>query len=835
MGLEKYYKKRDFKKTPEPRGRISQDSDFLFVIQKHDASHLHYDFRLELDGVLKSWAVPKGPCFDPKVKRLAMHVEDHPIEYGTFEGIIPQGEYGGGTVVLWDQGVWIPLDDDPLRAYDKGHLRFELDAKKLKGRWDLFQFKGKTTKDNTWFLVKYDDNFSQPLATYDITVAEPNSVVTGASIEEIAQGYQAVWTRKEGLEKVTKKKKTKAENFKKIHLELEKSKFPSTLSPQLATLTNAPPGGDDWAHEIKFDGYRMLAFKHKKTVTFLSRSKKDWTKQFAALATELKKLPLDFAVLDGEVVFLDKDNRSDFQSLQNALEEEVSAELIYFVFDILYYDQWDVHSLNLLERKTLLEPLLKDVSPLIRYSDHIIGQGQVMFEQACKMGLEGIISKQIYAPYSQKRTTSWLKVKCTQRQEFLIGGFTPPQGARNHFGSLYLGLYNDQGTLDYCGNVGTGFTQKSLDALNEQFAKRVIQKNPFNRNPPGVRSAIWVKPELIAEIEFAEWTSEGHLRHPSFKGLREDKSPAAITQEKQVKVVEVEKNANLATKDVLKLTNPDKILYEEDKITKRDIWNYYDAISDQILPYIRKRPLTLVRCPKQYQTCFFQKHFNKSSSEEICALPIESSTHELEEYMYLINKNGLLGLVQMGVLEIHPWGSTIEDLENPDIIIFDLDPAPELSWGHVVEAARHVRDYLQELQLTSFVKTTGGKGLHVVVPVKPEHNWEIIKNFSQLFAEFVQNQHPDKYVTNMAKKKRTGKIFLDYLRNQRNATAVAPYSTRARIHAPVAVPVHWDELTKDYKDTYYTIKTLPARLKKLAKDPWQQFFTIKQKIIMSNE
>ncbi|KTC64741.1 DNA ligase D [Legionella adelaidensis] len=829
MGLEKYYQKRDFTKTKEPRGQVSPENNFLFIIQKHAASHLHYDFRLELNGVLLSWAVPKGPCLDPSVKRLAMHVEDHPIEYGSFEGIIPKGEYGGGTVLLWDKGTWKPLDENPTQAYHKGHLRFLLHAEKLKGRWDLIRYK-KEENDNAWFLMKYKDDYAQPLDEYDITKEEPDSVVSGLSLKEIAEEYNAVWTRKEGLKEVTQRREKKKASFEKVSLKLPKAPFPGFIQPQLATLVSNTPEGDEWAHEIKFDGYRMIAYKNGKQITFLSRNNKDWTKEFASIIPELRKIPLDKVILDGEMVFLDEKSRSSFQLLQNYLDNG-SGSLIYYVFDLLYYDQWDVRELTLLERKTLLEPLLLNVSPAIRYSDHIIGQGHEMFKHACQFGLEGVISKRIDAPYITKRTKNWLKIKCVKRQEFVIGGFTPPQGARSYFGSLFLGVFNDQGKLQFCGNVGTGFTEKSLEALNKKFKKLVSNKNPFTTNPPGVKKAVWVKPELVAEVEFMEWTSEGRLRHPSFKGLREDKKATDIIVEKEVPLAEIKEELikpKEGDKPIISISNPHKILYPEDDITKGEICEYYDAISSYILPYIKKRPLTLVRCPGSYKECFFQKHFNKSSSKALNPLPIKSSSNELENYMYLTDKKGLLGLVQMGVLEIHPWGSTVDHLEFPDILIFDLDPAPDLEWFEVVTAAREVRKYLEELDLQSFVKTTGGKGLHVVIPIEPKHDWDVIKNFSELFAEFVQKHNPDKYVTNMSKAKRKGKIFLDYLRNQRNATAVAAYSTRARVHAPVATPLHWDELSKNYDETYFTIKTLCKRLSTLKKDPWEDFFTLKQ-------
>ncbi|MCP0913220.1 MULTISPECIES: DNA ligase D [Legionella] len=821
MGLRQYHNKRNFSKTPEPKGQVHKKNKFLFIIQKHAASHLHYDFRIELDGVLKSWAVPKGPCLDPDVKRLAMHVEDHPIEYGTFEGIIPKGEYGGGTVLLWDKGSWKPLDENPEQAYQKGHLRFELDAQKLKGRWDLIRFK---TEANAWFLIKYKDGYARLLSDYDITKEEPDSVISNQSIDEIAENYNAVWTRT-GFKKINKPR------FEKASLELPTAPFPKLISPQLATLVDAPPEGDDWLHEIKLDGYRILAFKEGKHIKLISRNNKDWTAEFLSIANELKKLPLSKLILDGELVFLDEKHRSNFQLLQNSIKENEGA-FLYYVFDLLYYDQWDIRSLPLLERKKLLEPLLLNTSPSIRYSDHVIGQGKEMFKCSCQFALEGIISKRVDSPYTPKRSKSWLKIKCVQRQEFVIGGFSPPRGSRAYFGSLYIGIY-DNGKFIYCGNVGTGFTETSLDIIYSKLKNLVTAKNPFNINPPGIRTATWVKPVLVVEIEFSEWTSDGRLRHPSFKGLREDKKPEQVTREKEEHIENIATDTPRGKQNHtgLKISNPNKILYKEDHITKGDICEYYSEVCPYILPYIRNRPLTLVRCPTDYKECFYQKHFNKSSAKTLKPMPIKNNNDDgIEEYMYLTDKGGLLGLVQMGVLEIHPWGSTIEHLEYPDIITFDLDPSPELKWSQVVGAAFEIKEYLAELNLKSFIKSTGGKGLHVVIPIKPEHSWDVIKNFSELFARFVEQQSPEKYVSNMAKIKRKGKIFLDYLRNQRNATAIAPYSTRAKLHAPVATPLHWDELTHRINDTLFTIKTLPKRLLALQQDPWEEFWNIKQSL-----
>lgn len=523
MSLDNYRKKRNFNKTPEPKGLAKQPDTHTFVIQKHAASHLHYDFRLELNGVLKSWAIPKGPCLDSNVKRLAMHVEDHPIEYGSFEGIIPKGQYGGGTVMLWDQGIWVPLDPNPTKAYLKGHLHFELQGTKLHGTWDLIRFK-KDGKAESWLLKKSDDNFSAPLLDCDIIKREPNSVVSGKSIEELTQNYDAIW--ESGGETIAYQNEKRLPRSKRVKLNLPIKPFPHFIPPQLATLVDSPPAGDQWLHEVKFDGYRILAFKQGNDVQLLSRNNKNWTHQFTNIVDEINKIKIKNIVFDGEIVLLDKDGRSNFQLLQNSKKNK-GSEYVYYVFDLLYYDKWEIQSLSLLERKKLLVSELLNKSNILRYSDHVIGDGLVVFKKACQSKLEGIVSKRIDSGYITKRSKSWLKSKCVKRQEFVIGGFSPPQGARDHFGSLYLGVY-DKEQFIFCGNVGTGFTTKSLTELYSKLKPIITASNPFSIRPPGIKTATWVQPKLVAEVEFSEWTQEGRLRHPSFKGLREDKAAVDV-------------------------------------------------------------------------------------------------------------------------------------------------------------------------------------------------------------------------------------------------------------------------------------------------------------------
>jgi len=819
MSLKKYRQKRDFKKTTEPKGSTlkSKKTGLLYIIQKHAASHLHYDFRLELNGVLLSWAVPKGPSLDPSVKRLAMHVEDHPLEYGSFQGIIPKGQYGGGTVMLWDKGEWIPEDEDTDAAYHKGDLTFVLKGKKLKGRWKLIRI---NKNDKTWLLMKLKDKYAKK--DYDITVEQPNSVNNGQSLDEIAEDSNKVWS-KEGLK--TLKKKVKKIKFPEINLPAKS--MLSSIHPELATLVDNPPEGNNWIHEIKFDGYRLIVYKKDKNVKIFTRNQNDWTSKFPSIAAEVRKLPIKNLILDGEVVVLDDKQKSNFQLLQNSIKEN-TAEFIYYIFDLLYFDKYRLTELPLIERKKILQILLEQYgSSILRYSDDIAGSGKVVFSKACELGLEGIISKDINSTYSQTRSKQWLKTKCIKRQEFVIGGFQASE-RRKYFKSLMLGTFNKEKGFVYNGNVGTGFTQASLKEVHSLLSKHITDSLPFTKIPPGSKTATWVKPVVVCEVEFTEWTQDGTLRHPSFKGIRLDKPAKNIKKEIEMPVEKI-KNKSKKTANKFNLTHPDKILYSEGDITKYDIAEYYDQVQDYILPYITNRPLTIVRCPVDYKHCFFQKHIPNKPAKGIYGIMIKEKEGE-DEYIYIKDFEGLIQLTQLGALELHPWESTIKKVEHPDMLIFDLDPAVGLPWKKVVEAAFKIKQTLGEQKLKSFVKTTGGKGLHVVVPIKPEHEWDKIKIFSKVLVEYLVENNPDKYTAVMTKSKRVNKIYIDYLRNQRGATSVAAYSTRAREFAPVSTPLSWDELTNNIKDTFFTVKTLPERLKRLKKDPWEEFFKVKQSL-----
>lgn len=621
----------------------------------------------------------------------------------------------------------------------------------------------------------------------------------------------------------------------KLLNDLPISPLPEFVKPQLATLVDKAPEGSEWLHEIKLDGYRILAFIQDKKIHLKTRNNNDWTSYLSSIEQALKKLSLQRVILDGELVLLDKHGYSDFQLLQNTIKVNTNAPYVYYIFDILYYDQFDLRSLPLLKRKQILKELLAGENKTLRYSDHIIGNGGFLFQQSCDLSLEGIISKRIDSPYLSKRSNTWLKVKCQHRQEFIITGYVPSKGRRHYFRSLFLGVYNEYGGLEYVGKVGTGFTEESLKEIFTLLQKEPpTNKSPFNKEIANSHEVVWVTPMWVVEVEFTEWTEEGYLRHPSFKGLRLDKKPDEVVKERTNKIYQKEDEVKKMKVDTrqhsLKITHPDKALYLEEGITKRDLLNYYEIVADHIMPFIKDRALSLVRCPENRNNCFFQRHYTESTPKALKAITVETKAGKKEQFIYLNTKNGLYSLIQMDVLEIHLWGSLVSNIEKPDVIVIDLDPDPSVAWETIVKSALEIKKYLQEFKLTSFVKTTGGKGLHVVVPIQPEYEWDEVKNFTHVFVALIERINPECYVSKMTKSKRKGKIFIDYLRNQRGATAISPYSTRARAHAPVAVPISWEELTHDKRDSEFTLKTLPNRLKLLRKDPWEDYWKIKQSL-----
>ncbi len=851
MGLETYRKKRNFRATPEPAGKVKKRAaGHSFVIQKHAARRLHYDFRLELDGTLKSWAVPKGPSLDPSQKRLAVHVEDHPLEYADFEGIIPPHQYGSGTVMVWDQGSWEAIGD-AREGYAKGRLKFRLAGKKLHGTWMLARMGGKANADeDNWLLIKERDDEARTGKDAEIVEQELVSVASGRSLEQIAASQDRIWQSRPD-------KKTAAlrePDLARIS-GAKKSALPATVKPQLATLAQAAPTGNGWLHEIKYDGYRILCRIKNDKATLFSRNEKDWTQRFVDLANAAAALPVQEAWLDGEVVAVQTDGTTSFQALQNALSEDKTQALVYYVFDILYLNGYDLRNVPLIERKRIVAGLITSGQGKgsVRYSDHVTGNGNTFYGLACARSLEGIVSKRQDAPYHAGRSSDWVKTKCLSRQEFVIGGFTEPAGSRQGFGALLLGVYDASAQLHYSGRVGTGFNNDLLRSLHAKL-KKLEQKTPAFINPPtgtAARTVHWVKPHFVAEVNFTEWTVDGVLRHPSFIGLREDKVARDVIREDKIHNPESVEIASLAkparaakrtrksppvdakavptnTVAGVTLSHPHKVLYPDMGLTKLDLAHYYESVATWILPHLIDRPLTLVRCPQGSEDkCFYQKHANDSVSEHIRRIEIQQTSGRAI-YMTANSLPAIIGLIQMGVLELHTWGARYDKLDRPDRIIFDLDPAPDVEWTRVIEAANMIRDFLTALNLTSFVKTTGGKGLHVVVPLARRSNWIEVKAFAKTVADNMAQAMPDRFIATMAKAKRTGKIFIDYLRNAEEATAIAAYSTRARPGAPLSVPLRWDELSPKVRSDHFTVQNIGARLKKLKKDPWEGYSELQQ-------
>ncbi len=869
--LDKYRDKRHFERTPEPAGHVEpSEAGRLYVIQKHAASHLHYDLRLELDGVLKSWAVPKGPSLNPADKRLAVHVEDHPIDYGSFEGTIPEGEYGGGTVMLWDRGRWEP-EGDPNEGYAKGNLKFRIIGEKLRGSWVLARMKGDPGEGGkNWLLIKHRDETAISGSGPNPVEQMDRSVSTGRTMQEIADEQASVWHDKEATQLAENSSLTapKSERTKTAKAKSPRRKktdpfalpgarpapLPATFRPELATLVSKPPEGDNWLHEIKYDGYRILCVVSGKSARLISRNGNDWTQKFPGIADGASRLDIDSGILDGEVVVVDPAGRTDFQALQNILKGIRSGRLVFYAFDLPYYNGYDLTQTPLVERKKILQQMLanqpRNGSTLL-YTDHIFGQGGTVFGQACRFALEGVISKQVDSSYQQKRTRNWLKVKCYLRQEFVVGGFTEPGGSRTGFGALLVGYYNPDRRLIFAGRVGTGFNDRTLKDIYARLTPIETGNSPFVNPPTGyeAKGVHWITPELVAEIEFGSWTDEGILRHPSFKGLRDDRDPTEIVRETpegappEPSEQNDESTASPARQaasarwargtgdpGAVNISNPDRLLYSEQLITKRELADYYVDIAEWILPNLVGRPLTLVRCPEGWEKeCFYQKHLGDTASSVLRSIPVLEK-NGLESYSVIENMAGLIALVQVGTLEIHVWGCREKKIEQPDMMVFDLDPDPGVPWDRMIRSARLMRDSLSDLGLESFLKTTGGKGLHVVTPLTPRLEWDTVKEFSKAIADSLVREFPREYIATMSKAKRKGKIFIDFLRNGRGATSIAAFSTRARSGAPVAAPIGWDELTEDLRPDAFNIRNIRQRLSSLRKDPWEDYFKVRQTI-----
>jgi bifunctional non-homologous end joining protein LigD len=923
--LSRYRSMRNFDVTAEPRGESKEskkrgaekNSELPFVVQKHAATRLHYDFRLGWHGVLKSWAVTKGPSYYPGDKRLAVQVEDHPMEYGGFEGIIPKGQYGGGTVMLWDHGTWDPQGDVD-EGLEKGRLKFTLKGEKLKGDWVLIRMGGKAAgeKKANWLLIKEHDGKERGPDDPPVTEEEPDSVVTGRDLDAIAENHDHVWGPR-GSEQRKEEKKTPSHptlkksartshstdrrqnkrntspsqvlSFASELKDAPKEPLPKFVPPQLALQVTEAPDGSEWIHELKLDGYRMQGRiatargNTSRSATLITRSGLDWTHRMRDIAAALAELPVEDALLDGEVAVFDEEGKTNFADLQAAFQDGKKKPLTYVTFDLLHLNGHNLRSLPLERRKNLLEKILAQVSngdhqSILRYSEHLGTRGGEIFEKACQLGAEGIVSKKAFAPYTSGRSGSWLKIKCVRQQEFVIGGFTLPSKTGVGIGALLLGYYRD-GELVYAGRTGTGFTQKSRQQMRNRLEEIRQPRPAFSSvSPDGARDAQWVQPKYVCEVKFATWTADNLVRQASFQGLREDKPAKQVTREFPIETASAKRQSQhenkksellqttrkkpgavsassrkhsgirtaahaIASKTNLSkpsnagdtfpisLTHPDKQIDSESKLTKQQLADYFWAVREHMLPHIVDRPLSIVRCPQgSAKPCFFQKHVTDNLPDGIDGIDIRGRrSGVVESYITLSSALGLAGLAQMGVLEIHPWGSTNNDIEKPDRLVFDLDPDVAISWKALAESAKEVRSRLKQCGLESFLKTTGGKGLHVVAPIQPEHDWPVVKEFAHDIANQMAAENTALYLTKMTKADRKGKIFIDYLRNDRGATSVAPFSPRARRGAPVAVPMDWKELDST-KPPRFLVADFEDWKSRLRHDPWMAMLKKRQAI-----
>lgn len=805
--LKEYQEKRNFEHTLEPKGtEVNNEESLSFVVQHHMARRDHYDFRLEWAGIFLSWAVPKGPSYDTREKRLAIHVEDHPLDYKNFEGTIPKGQYGGGVVMLWDEGFWEPYGNVEEGLY-KGELKFKLHGMRMQGKWALIRLKSRPgdIKSN-WILLKEKDEYIKPRED----VSEfTTSIRTGRTMEEIERGEV---------------KKFTSNPFNKVDV-------------QLAKLVDKVPEEDHWIYEMKYDGYRIVAFVEGNQSRLITRNGYDYQKRFYDIASSLINWAKGRSmVLDGEMVVTNSLGKTDFQALQNYLKDGKTEKLTYIVFDLLALDGEDLRNHTVMERKEILEALMKDAPLNLYYSRYIKGTGKESFVAACEAGMEGIVGKKVNSIYSGTRNGDWIKLKCEKRQEFIIGGYTLTHKKTKGVSALLLGVYEDERFI-YVGRAGTGMSQRDMEALEKAFSSRKIKDTPF-LNPPKPRAqekVTWLEPELVAEIKFAEWTNDKLLRQASFKGLRSDKNPKDVKGEKldsemasvfsENKEVGMMEEKNSIIIGGIRISNPNKVLYDEPKITKADVAHYYEKVTPRMLPYVGRRILTALRCPKGVsQACFYKKH-STSEREGVTKIFVTNGKGEEEDYFYVENRFGILSEVQMGTLEFHTWGSSVDTLEKPDMMVFDLDPDEDMELGRIRQGVLDVKKILNELSLDAYLKTSGGKGYHVVVPLKPGANWDTFHDFAKSVAVVMEQKWPDRYTSNVRKANRKGKIFIDWIRNGRGATSVAPYSLRGRKGAKVSMPIHWEELDTVAPDGI-DIQEALVRIER--DDPWKDYFTKQQ-------
>jgi bifunctional non-homologous end joining protein LigD len=850
--LDDYNRMRDFSATSEPaavkrRGRSKATEHALqFCIQKHDASHLHYDFRLELDGALKSWAVPKGPSLDPKIKRLAVHVEDHPLDYATFEGSIPEGHYGAGDVIVWDRGVWIPLED-PAKAYAKGKLKFELQGEKLSGLWNLVRTHMPGKKEN-WFLIKHQDSAARPQDDYDVLSAEPNSVLSERTL--ISKPRLAAEQAKPLKKAPAKPRKAASGTLTGAR----KAKLPAQLKPELATLVDSAPEGQ-WSYEIKFDGYRIMARIDRDQVQLFTRNGHDWTHKLPQQAQALAALGLESAWLDGEMVVANEQGVPDFQALQNAFEAGRSGNIVYYLFDLPYLNGVDLREVPVEERRAALSTVLSvNEQPLLRFSEAFDETPDALLNSACQMQMEGLIGKRLGSPYVSRRSSDWIKLKCKHRQEFVIVGYTDPKGARSAFGALLLGLHDrDSGELRYAGKVGTGFNEATLKSILAQLKPLQVKKAAVVNPPSGfeAKGVHWLKPNLLAEVAFAEMTKDGSVRHAVFHGLRNDKPAKAITEER-AKTVKTPAKASSSKKAAsstkapaskkaeappsqpglasgkVRITHPDRVIDAVSGTTKMQLAEYYASVAEWILPQLKDRPVALVRAPDGIAgELFFQKNAERLAIPGITTLDKDVTGQPM---MLINNAEALIGAVQMSTVELHTWNATTVDLDKPDRFVLDLDPDPALPWKSMVEATALTLTVLDELGLKVFLKTSGGKGIHLVVPLTRKHGWDEVKDFSHAIVSHMAKLLPERFSSVSGPKNRVGRIFIDYLRNGLGATTICAYAARTREGLPVSVPLFREEVAEIKGGNQWNISNVNERLSEVGDAPWADLKKTRQSI-----
>jgi bifunctional non-homologous end joining protein LigD len=847
-GLERYWAKRDFAKTPEPHGAPGKASKQpAFVIQKHHASQLHYDFRLEVDGVMKSWAVPKGPSYDPSVKRMAVQVEDHPISYNTFEGTIPKGQYGAGSVIIWDRGSWEP-QGDPRKGLAAGKLAFRMNGAKMHGLWELVRMrKPDRERQQPWLLFKKHDEFERTADDYDVVSALPDSVVS-KPVEAARPAATRAATRT-GTRAATPPGVRKA--------------LPESLSPQLATLATGVPATGEWIYEIKLDGYRVMTRIAGAGPALLTRGGHDWSSKMPALVAQIKALGIKSGWLDGEIVVMGDDGVPHFNALQNALDSSRTNSILYFLFDVPFLDGRDLRQLPLRERRAILKALLDGKGGgQLRFSDDFKADAASVLQTACRMKLEGVIAKRADAPYVSRRTETWLKLKCNQRQEFVIVGFTDRKGEPKAaaIGSLLLGYHDAKGKLVFAGSVGTGWNSRDAAAIKARLLKIEVEKSPFDADEPrrarGSRRAggavRWVKPSAVAEVSFTEWTPDGRLRHPSFEGLRADKPANAITRERAVtpattvakkavpaakkaapaakKAAPAAKNAGPSVVGSIKVTHPERVIDSSSGLTKLDLVRYYESVAQWMAPHLKGRACALLRGPSGIEgQLFFQKHLDRLRIAQVKELD-RALWPEHDPLLEVPNATAIVAAAQMNVIEFHTWNSQVKNFDKPDRIVFDLDPGEGVDWKRVQEGAALTRSLLQQLDLEAWLKTSGGKGLHLVVPIAPRQGWPVVRALAQAVVEQLAHVIPDRFVAKSGPANRVGKIFVDYLRNTNGATTAAAYSARARPGLGVSMPVDWEQLAELTSGAHWTIKTAPGYLSSHAADPWKGYWAARQPV-----